>query len=205
MKSYRGLDVQLYSFLNLAAWRGWVVNATPWPLYPRELPGTHCIGGWVGPRGRSGRVWKISPPTGIRFPDRIALSESLYCLSYLGPCDERYRFHVELFFIEIHIACLFLLNTYCLFISIEILLSVSIACLFLLNTYCLFISIEILLSVSIACLFLLKYLLFVYFYWNSIVYFYCLFISIEILIACLSQSIYRSFSLTLCTFNFRRH
>jgi len=29
---------------------GWVVNATPRPLYPREKPGTHCIGGWVGPR-----------------------------------------------------------------------------------------------------------------------------------------------------------
>jgi hypothetical protein len=29
---------------------GWVVNATPLPLYPREWSGTHCIGGWVGPR-----------------------------------------------------------------------------------------------------------------------------------------------------------
>ena len=29
---------------------GWVVNATPRPLYPLERPGTHCIGGWVGPR-----------------------------------------------------------------------------------------------------------------------------------------------------------
>jgi hypothetical protein len=29
---------------------GVVVNATPRPLYPRERPGTHCIGGWVGPR-----------------------------------------------------------------------------------------------------------------------------------------------------------
>jgi hypothetical protein len=29
---------------------GWVVNATPRPLYPRERPGTHCIGGWVGPK-----------------------------------------------------------------------------------------------------------------------------------------------------------
>jgi len=26
-----------------------LVNATPWPLYPRERPGTHFIGGWVGP------------------------------------------------------------------------------------------------------------------------------------------------------------
>jgi hypothetical protein len=28
---------------------GWVVNATPRPFSPREIPGTHCIGGWVGP------------------------------------------------------------------------------------------------------------------------------------------------------------
>jgi hypothetical protein len=27
----------------------WVVNAMPWPLYPRERSCTHCIGGWVGP------------------------------------------------------------------------------------------------------------------------------------------------------------
>ena len=29
---------------------GWVFNATLRPLYPRERPGTHCIGGWVVPR-----------------------------------------------------------------------------------------------------------------------------------------------------------
>jgi hypothetical protein len=27
-----------------------VVSTTPRPLYPRERPGTHCTGGWVGPR-----------------------------------------------------------------------------------------------------------------------------------------------------------
>jgi hypothetical protein len=36
------------------------------------------------PQGRSGRVWKISPPTGIRSLDRPACSESLYRLSYRG-------------------------------------------------------------------------------------------------------------------------
>jgi hypothetical protein len=35
-----------------------------------------------GPQGRSGRVRKISPPTGTRSPDRPARSESLYRLSY---------------------------------------------------------------------------------------------------------------------------
>jgi hypothetical protein len=44
---------------------GWVVNATPRPPYPRQGPGTHCIGGWVGPHGRSGRVLKISPSPGF--------------------------------------------------------------------------------------------------------------------------------------------
>jgi len=29
---------------------GRVVNATPRPLYARERRGTHCKGGWVGPR-----------------------------------------------------------------------------------------------------------------------------------------------------------
>jgi hypothetical protein len=35
-------------FLDLGARR--VVSTTPRPLYPRERPGTHCTGGWVGPR-----------------------------------------------------------------------------------------------------------------------------------------------------------
>jgi hypothetical protein len=29
---------------------GWLVNATPRPLYPRERPDTRSVGGWVGPR-----------------------------------------------------------------------------------------------------------------------------------------------------------
>jgi hypothetical protein len=44
-----GVGVE-YSFSNLGVRLGWVVNATPRPLYPRERPGTLCIGGWVGPR-----------------------------------------------------------------------------------------------------------------------------------------------------------
>ena len=36
-----------------------------------------------GPQGRSGRVRKILPPTGIRSPDRPARSESLYRLELL--------------------------------------------------------------------------------------------------------------------------
>ena len=33
-----------------------------------------------GPQGRSGRVRKISPPTGIRSPDRLVRNQSLYRL-----------------------------------------------------------------------------------------------------------------------------
>ena len=45
---------------------GWVANATLRPLYsPGKIPGTHCIGGWVGPQGQSGRVRKISLPPGF--------------------------------------------------------------------------------------------------------------------------------------------
>ena len=40
--------------------------------------------GWA-PVGRSGRVRKISPPTGIRSPHSTVRSESLYRLSYPGP------------------------------------------------------------------------------------------------------------------------
>ena len=63
---------------------GWVVNTTPRTLYPRERPGTHCIGGWVGPRalldecgkshshrdtvpGPSSSYW-LAAPTGLSRP-----------------------------------------------------------------------------------------------------------------------------------------
>jgi hypothetical protein len=41
---------------------GWVVNATPRPLYPREWPGTYCIGGWVGPRAGLDECENFAPP-----------------------------------------------------------------------------------------------------------------------------------------------
>ena len=34
----------------------------PAALPPGKRPGTHFTGGWGGPQGRSGRVWKISAP-----------------------------------------------------------------------------------------------------------------------------------------------
>jgi len=51
-------DVYLYSFFNLGARWGWVVNATPRLLYPWERHGTHCIASWVGPRTDNNFNWK---------------------------------------------------------------------------------------------------------------------------------------------------
>ena len=36
-------------------------NLRPRPLYPRERPGTHCIGGWVGPRAGLNGCGKSRP------------------------------------------------------------------------------------------------------------------------------------------------
>ena len=46
--------------------RGWVVSSTPRPHFtPRERPGAHFTGGWVGSQARSGRAENLVP-TGIR-------------------------------------------------------------------------------------------------------------------------------------------
>ena len=37
----------------------------PTALYPRERLGTHCTGGWLGPRAGLDRCGKISPPPGF--------------------------------------------------------------------------------------------------------------------------------------------
>jgi hypothetical protein len=65
---------------------GWVVNATPRPLYLREIPGTHCTEGWVGPRADLNACGK-SHPKEIRSPDPPACSKSLYRLSYPSPLE----------------------------------------------------------------------------------------------------------------------
>ena len=80
LTSHEGPEVEYRLFFNLGAKWGWVVNATPRPLYPRDRPGTHCIGGWVGPRAGLDGCGK-SRPHRIRSADRPARSESLYRLS----------------------------------------------------------------------------------------------------------------------------
>jgi hypothetical protein len=49
-RAHRGSGGIALLILDLGARREWVVSTTPRPLYPREIPGTHCTGGWVGPR-----------------------------------------------------------------------------------------------------------------------------------------------------------
>ena len=62
----------------------------PAALYSRERPGTHCTGGWVGPRAGLDRCGKSRPPAGIRSPDRPACIQSLYRLSYTDPLSFMY-------------------------------------------------------------------------------------------------------------------
>ena len=56
----------------------------PAALPPGRRPGTHCIGGWVGPRAGLDGCETLAPIR-IRSPDRPACSESLYRPSYPGP------------------------------------------------------------------------------------------------------------------------
>jgi hypothetical protein len=78
-----GVELQLYSFFNLGDRWEWVFKTTTRPLYLRERLGTHCIGGWVGPKAGLDRCGKFGP-TGIRSPDRSARREFLYSLHYPG-------------------------------------------------------------------------------------------------------------------------
>jgi len=59
---------------------------TGYPLYRR-------LG---GPQSRSGRAQKISPPNGIRSPDRPGRSESLYRLLYPVPAVTQVQFETSL-------------------------------------------------------------------------------------------------------------
>ena len=77
----RNGDVALL-FFNLGTRFGWVVSATPRPLYSRVRDQVPIVqeAGWV-----PGPVWTGAEnlaPTGIRSPDRPARSQPLYRLSY---------------------------------------------------------------------------------------------------------------------------
>ena len=73
----------------------------PAALVPATEP-TSILQAVGGMHGRSGQVWEISPPTGIRTPDRPARNESLYRLSYPG--TQIYYFICFAHFPHIHFA-----------------------------------------------------------------------------------------------------
>jgi len=57
---------------------GWDVNVTPRPLYPRQRPGTHCIGGRVGPRACLDGCGKSRPQPGFD-PRTVQPVASTFC------------------------------------------------------------------------------------------------------------------------------
>ena len=71
-----------------------MVIATPRALYTLVRPGTHSIRDGVNPRVRL-EIAEIFASTWIRSPDRPALFESLYRLSYSDPHKLTFllRFH----------------------------------------------------------------------------------------------------------------
>jgi len=86
-----GVEVYLYSFLNLGARWGWVVNATPRTLYPRERLGTHCVGAWMGLRASLDRCGKSRPPPG--FDPRTAQPVDLSTLLDVIESTEAFLLH----------------------------------------------------------------------------------------------------------------
>jgi hypothetical protein len=87
----------MYSFhLSLTSALDWGGGRDGQRHVPAALPMGKTQYPWcsrlVKSQDRSGRVRKISPPTGIRSPDRPALSKSLYRLSYRGPRALREQF-----------------------------------------------------------------------------------------------------------------
>jgi len=77
MKAYWGVEVYLHAFLTFA------LDGDEWSasrsgrFTPRErTPGTHCIGGCMGPRSGLDAGWgeKFTALAGTRIPDHPALN-----------------------------------------------------------------------------------------------------------------------------------
>jgi hypothetical protein len=67
MKVYWGMEVQLHTFLTSALDGGVWSALRPGRFTPGEkAPGTHWIGGWVGPRAVLGAVVKRKIPSPAR-------------------------------------------------------------------------------------------------------------------------------------------
>jgi hypothetical protein len=89
MKTYGGVDVQIHIFLTSALVGGEWSASRPGRFTPRErAPGTHWIGGWVGPRAGLDDVDKRNFLTllglELRPIGRPSRSQSPYRLRYPG-------------------------------------------------------------------------------------------------------------------------
>jgi hypothetical protein len=67
MKAYGGLDVKI-QFLLTSALVEWSPSRTGRFTAGEKAPGTHWIGGWLGPKTGLDEVEKILDPTGTRTP-----------------------------------------------------------------------------------------------------------------------------------------
>jgi len=91
-----GVSIQLYSFFILGVRSGWVANAIPTAALPPGKETRYPLyRGLGGPESPSGRLRKISLPTGFRSSDRPTRSESLFRLSYAGPPKIDVRRHLS--------------------------------------------------------------------------------------------------------------
>jgi hypothetical protein len=86
MKAYWGSGSIAPLILCPRHWMGWVVSFTP----TERAPGTHWIGGWVGPRAVLDMVVKRKIPSPSRNSDRPARIPALYQLSYHGSIFSSY-------------------------------------------------------------------------------------------------------------------
>jgi hypothetical protein len=89
MNAYGRVDVYSHIFLISALAGGEWSASRPGRFTPEERdPGTHWIGGWIGPRAGLDDMgnWKFLPPSGLelRGLGRPARSQSLYRLWYSG-------------------------------------------------------------------------------------------------------------------------
>jgi hypothetical protein len=77
MKTYGGVDILIYVFLPSALDGGeWSASRPGRFTAGERAPGTHWIGGWVGPRAGLNDVEKrkIFDPTGTRTPTPLSSS-----------------------------------------------------------------------------------------------------------------------------------
>ena len=86
MTAHGERDVAPPILIFTTSWE-WLVRFTLRSLYRRERPGTHCIGGWVGPRGRSGRFGEVAnkPRTNVYVCACVYACVYIYILWCINP------------------------------------------------------------------------------------------------------------------------